>query len=52
MKNLDLWTFIAGFIFCFVIAALAIAFTHDLTFAGLCVVATAILYSHALEKRE
>lgn len=29
MKNLDIWTFIAGFIFCFVIAALAIACTHE-----------------------
>lgn len=52
MENLDIWTFIAGVIFCFVIAVLVLAFTQDFTFAGLCVVATAILYSHALEKRE
>ena len=49
MKDLNVMTFVAGLVVTAVIGIVVLLLLQDLTFAGLCIVATAILYSSSLE---
>lgn len=50
MKDLNIWTFIAGLVISIIVGFITIAIFKDFTYSGMCIVATAILFSHSLEK--
>lgn len=49
MKDLNVWTFTAGLLVSSIVGIIAVVIFKDLTFSGLCIVSTAILFSHSLE---
>lgn len=49
VKDINIWIFIAGLFLSFVVGIITFFIFNDLIFSGLCIVATAILFSHSLE---
>ena len=49
MKDINIWIFIAGLFLSFAVGMITFFIFNDLTFSGLCIVVTAIVFSHSLE---
>ncbi len=52
MKDINFELLIAGLVICAVLGVVTLLIFQDLSFSGMCIIATAILYSSALQSRD
>ncbi|MCR5448830.1 MAG: hypothetical protein K6F23_05475 [Solobacterium sp.] len=51
MKDLNYLVFLVGLFISFMTGIITLLIFHDLSFSGMCIIASAILYSHSLEQK-
>jgi hypothetical protein len=52
MKDINFFILIAGLVICLVIGSVTFLIFQDLSFSGMCMIVTAILYSSSLQSND